>query len=95
MSDKITRCWVVDCKTPNCGVMVLAVIGPPEPYRFPMFLGCDEFEVACDGCHATHKYHEMEVRWENIANLREDYKPSQSFLRACQQAQHTDSDRSE
>jgi len=90
--DEVTRCWVVDCKTPNCGVLVLAVIGPPEPSRIPVFPGCEEFELTCDGCQDLHKYCQTDIRWQNVANLPSGYKPSLTFLRAILQMRHRQSD---
>src|SRR5215472_5889595 len=75
--DEVTRCWVVDCKTPNCGVLVLAVIGPPEPSRIPVFPGCEEFELTCDGCQDLHKYCQTDIRWQNVANLPSGYRPKE------------------
>ena len=76
-------------------MLVLAVIGPPEPYRIPVFPGCEEFELTCDGCQNLYKYHQTEVRWEHIANLPIGYKPSLTFLRAILQTRHRHSDPSE
>lgn len=95
MADKLTRCWVVDCKTPDCGVLVLDVIGEPHPYRFPMIPPCEPFEVDCDGCRAAHTYRESDLRWQNVVNLRPDYRPSLAFRQAIELAQRKLSDQKE
>jgi hypothetical protein len=77
------RCWVVDCKTPDCGVLVLAVIGENEPSKIHFLKRCEDFTETCEDCRAKHLYTRADVREENVA-LRENIHPSRAFLEATQ-----------
>src|SRR5262252_8690984 len=77
------RCWVVDCKTPDCGVLVLAVIGENDPSKIHFLKRCKDFRETCDACRAQHLYTRADVREENVA-LHENIHPSRAFLEATQ-----------
>ena len=77
------RCWVVDCKTPDCDVLVLAVIGEGDPSKIHFLKRCRDFRETCEVCRATHLYTRADVREEDVA-LRENVYPSRAFLEATQ-----------
>jgi len=77
------RCWVVDCKTPDCVVLVLAVVGENDPSKIHFLKRCRDFRQTCEVCRAEHLYTRADVREEDIA-LRESAYPSRAFLEATQ-----------
>jgi hypothetical protein len=59
------RCWVVDCKTPDCGVLVLAIIGENHPSKIHFLKRCRDFRETCEVCRAEHLYTRADVREED------------------------------
>ena len=77
------RCWVVDCKTPDCDVLVLAVIGKNDPLKVHFLKWCRDFRETCEVCRAAHLYTRADIREEDVA-LGEGVHPSRAFLEATQ-----------
>ena len=77
------RCWVVDCKTPDCGVLVLAIIGENDPSKIHFLKRCRDFRETCEVCRAEHLYTRADVREEDVA-IGENLHPSRTFLEATQ-----------
>jgi len=53
--------WSVDCKTPNCGRILLDCIGPKSRYAMPIIPQCDPFEIKCGGCGYVHCYSPLDL----------------------------------
>ncbi len=72
------RCWVVGCKTADCGVLVLAVIGDNDPSKIHFLKRCRDFREMCESCRTKHVYTRADVREENVAR-RETLTPAELF----------------
>jgi len=76
--------WVVDCKTPDCGTIVLDVIGPCDLRRVVYLPVCRNFEITCAGCMKTYVYSRGDVRSENALRQPISADRNSSFQAAIQ-----------
>jgi hypothetical protein len=75
--------WTVECKTPECGLLVLAVIGPCHLGRISYLERCRDFALTCRKCGQTHTYTGVEVKWKDLAVAPPiDFRPDPAFLGA-------------
>jgi hypothetical protein len=77
-ANRLQRCWIVECKTPDCGILVLAVIGENDPSKIHFLKRCRDFRETCESCRAKYLYTRADVREENVV-LRETFHPSRAF----------------
>lgn len=56
MANQLMRCWVVTCRTPDCGVLILDVIGVHDPTKMYFLKECRDFSESCNGCGKEHTY---------------------------------------
>jgi len=75
---RLQRCWFVECKTPDCGILVLAVIGENDPSKIHFLKRGRDFRETCESCRAKYLYTRADVREENVV-LRETFHSSRAF----------------
>lgn len=80
--------WAVECKTPQCGKILLDCIGPHSEYHHPVVPACDDFEITCNGCTTAHRYH-----WSDLQDVLHtvpcaEFVAAMTFRHAVQRAQH-------
>ena len=81
------RYWAVDCKTKECGKILLDCIGPYSEYHHPVIPVCDDFQITCDGCTTTHTY-----GWNDLQDVLHtvpgaEFVPARTFRDAVQRGQ--------
>jgi hypothetical protein len=74
--------WTVECKTPSCGGLLLAYIGPFDKRRVLFLPQCRPFEVICPECKNSYTYTRNDVTSKNLALEPKGFIPSQPFLEA-------------
>lgn len=80
--------WTVECKTPSCGGLLLAYIGPYDKRRVFYLPQCRPFEVICPECKNSYTYTRNDVTWKNLPLVPHGFISSQSFLDAIQPEAH-------
>ena len=77
--------WTVECKTKDCGLLVLALIRPCRMGRIPFLERCEDFELTCKTCSRVHLYTQMDVSWKDLDQAPpRGYKGAPEFLAATQ-----------
>jgi hypothetical protein len=87
--------WVVKCKTPDCGKLLLDVVGPCDRRRVLFLERCRDFEVKCSGCMKTYTYSRIEVHEENVYRAPSGFIPDRSFQAAIRPEQQREAEASQ
>lgn len=82
--------WVVGCRTPECGTIILDVIGPCHLGRVVYLQECRDFEVTCLGCMKTYAYSRGDVSYKDIPREPTLADQNNSFRDAIQLELHQD-----
>jgi molybdenum cofactor biosynthesis enzyme MoaA len=89
MSEASYRYWTAECKTPDCGVLLLARIGVADPFKIPFLQECRDFRITCAGCMKEYLYSRNDVSWGDRPVVAE-FQDSQAFLAAIRPLPHQD-----
>jgi hypothetical protein len=74
--------WTTECKTPSCGDLLLAYIGPCVGNRVYYLRQCRPFEATCPECKKTYTYAHPDVGWKNIDRGPIGFVKNRAFLGA-------------
>jgi hypothetical protein len=80
--------WTTECKTPSCGGLLLAYIGPFSERRVLFTPQCRPFEVMCPECKSSYTYAGNEVTSKSLALEPKGFIPCKSFLEAVRPEAH-------
>jgi hypothetical protein len=83
--------WTVECKTPSCGGLLLAYVGPYDKRRVYFLPQCRPFDVICPECKTGYTFTCNEVSSKNLTLEPHGFIPSQSFLEAIRPEAHLES----
>jgi hypothetical protein len=87
--ERCFRYWTVECKTPGCGLLVLALIGRSNPGIVQYLRECRDFELTCRKCGRLHLYKYGDVSWKDLeVEPRADFQPDPAFLDAIRPEPH-------
>jgi hypothetical protein len=77
--DRCFTYWTVECKTPDCGTLLLDYIGPCDIRRVVYLRQCRDFDVVCAGCMKNYTYSRNDVHSEDTPNDPTGFIPALSF----------------
>lgn len=80
--EQLYRYWVADCKTPDCGTLLLALIGRYDPFRIPLLPYCADFSLTCGHCMKEYLYTQRDVRVQATDKQIPQFRDAPEFVRA-------------